>query len=348
MNIRFFLGLIVVTLLFAVSCKTTSKLEFVSPASGHRAVYGETVKITLNFPNSTLDSVVYSIDGTIYEKKQDTASLFLDTKEFQFGDRSLTARVYADGKEEIAYSSIMILPESPQNYSFEVVNSYPHATDAFTQGLQYVDGVLYESTGSPGGTDLTSSLRRVELTTGKVLQKKEIGGDYFGEGMTIVGDRIAYLTWKHNIGFFFDKKTFEELGRFSYGNSKDGWGLTYDGERLIKSDGSNKLYFLDADSGKELDFVNVYDHNGPVDNLNELEYIEGKVYANIYQKDIIVIIDPETGAIEGQINLVGLYNEDRKQYDNELNGIAYDHVGKRLFVTGKLWSKLFEIKLIAR
>ncbi|HMR18557.1 MAG TPA: glutaminyl-peptide cyclotransferase [Sphingobacterium sp.] len=348
MNTKIFWGLMLIAVLSVAGCKTTSKLEFVSPASGHRAVYGETVKIKLNFPNPTLDSVVYSIDGMIYEKKQDTTSLFLDTKEFRFGDRSLTARVYAGGREEIAYSTIMILPDSPKNYGFEIVNTYPHATDAFTQGLQYADGVLYESTGSPGGTDLTSSLRRVELTTGKVLQKKEIGGDYFGEGMTIVGDKIAFLTWKHNIGFFFDKKTFEELDRFTYGNSKDGWGLTYDGTHLIKSDGSNKLYFLDADSGKELDFVNVYDHNGTVDQLNELEYIEGKVYANVYQKDIIVIIDPKTGAVEGQVNLVGLYSEERQQYDNELNGIAYDPDGKRLFVTGKLWSKLFEIRLVER
>jgi glutamine cyclotransferase len=305
----FFFGMAVATALSVVSCKTTSKLEFVSPATGHRAVYGETVKITLNFPSSSLDSVVYSVDGTVYERKQDTASLFLDTKEFSFGDRSLTAKVYADGKEEIAYSTIMILPDSPTSYAFEVVNAFPHATDAFTQGLQYADGVLYESTGNPDGTELKSSLRKVELTTGKVLQKKEIGGDYFGEGMTIVGNKIAFLTWRHNIGFFFDKKSFEELGRFSYNNSKEGWGLTYDGIQLIKSDGSNKLYFLDAETGKELDFVNVYDHNGPVDQLNELEYIDGMVYANVYQKDIIVIINPKNGAIVGQINLVGLYTE---------------------------------------
>lgn len=348
MNKKIFLGIAVIAVLSVVSCKTSSKLEFLSPTSGHRAVYGETVKITLNFPNLSLDSVVYSIDGAVYQRKQDTASLFLDTKEFSFGDRSLTARVYAGGKEEIAYSNILILPESPKNYAFEIVNTYPHATDAFTQGLQYADGVLYESTGSPGGSDLTSSLRRVELTTGKVLQKKEIGGDYFGEGMTIVDNRIAFLTWRHNVGFFFDKNTFEEVGRFEYGNSREGWGLTYDGRRLIKSDGTNKLYFLDADLGKELGFVSVYDHNGPVDQLNELEYIDGKVYANVYQKDIIVIIDPQTGAVEGQINLVGLYGEERKPYDNELNGIAYDHDRESLFVTGKLWSKLYEIKLVER
>lgn len=346
-NISFF-WIAVVAAISVISCKTTSKLEFESPTAGHRVTYGETVRIALKFPSSNLDSVVYSVDGTVYERKQDTASLMLDTKQFPYGDRSLTARVYTDGKEEIAYSSIMILPPAPKNYSFEVVNAYPHATDAFTQGLQYADGYLYESTGSPQGTEFTTSLRRVDLTTGKVLQKKELGGDYFGEGMTIIGNRIAFLTWKHGFGFFFDKKSFQEVGRFSYGNSKDGWGLTYDGTRMIKSDGTNKLYFLDANSGEEQGFINVFDHNGPVDMLNELEYIEDKVYANIYQKDIIAIINSQTGAVEGQINLVGIYDGERLPYDNELNGIAYDEINKRLFVTGKLWSKLYEIKLVER
>lgn len=346
-NLSFF-GIVVLAALLVVSCKTTSKLEFESPAAGHRVTYGETVRIALKFPSNDLDSVIYSVDGTVYERKQDTASVLLDTRKFAYGDRSLTARVYADGKEEIAYSNILILPPAPQNYSFEVVNTYPHAPDAFTQGLQYVDGYLYESTGNPQGTELKTSLRRVDLTTGKVLKKKELSGEYFGEGMTIIGNRIAFLTWKNGFGFFFDKNTFDEVGRFSYGNSKDGWGLTYDGERMIKSDGTNKLYFLDANTGEEQGFINVFDQNGPVDMLNELEYIGDKVYANIYQKDIIAIINPQTGAVEGVINLVGIYDGERLPYDNELNGIAYDEVNQRLFVTGKLWSKLYEIKLVER
>lgn len=346
-NIPFF-WIAVIAAFSVISCKTTSKLEFDNPKAGQRVTYGETVRIALRFPNENLDSVVYSIDGAVYERKQDTASVMLDTRKFPYGDRSLTARVYVDGKEEVAYSSIMILPPAPKNYSFEVVNSYPHATDAFTQGLEFKDGYIYESTGNPQGTEFTTSLRRVDLNTGKVLQKKELGGDYFGEGMTIIGNRIAFLTWKHGFGFFFDKKSFEEVGRFSYGNSKDGWGLTYDGERMIKSDGTNKLYFLDAKTGEEQGFINVFDHNGPVDMLNELEFIDDKVYANIYQKDIIAVINPKTGAVEGNINLVGIYDGERLPYDNELNGIAYDHEGKRLFVTGKLWSKLYEIKLVER
>jgi len=345
MNNRLLLGFSLLSLLSVGGCKT-GKLEFISPTSGHHALYGETLKIRLNFPNTDLDSVVYSVDGTIFEKRQDTASLVLDTKNLALGDRSLTAKVYANGKEDIAYSNIVVLPGTPKNYGFEIVNTYPHSTDAFTQGLQFADGILYESTGNPSETGLKTSLRKVELTTGKVLKKEEISGDYFGEGMTIVGNKIVFLTWRSNIGFFYDKESFKQLGSFPYENSKEGWGLTYDGNRLIKSDGSEKLYFLNPTTGKEQGFVSVYDENGSVDNLNELEYIDGKVYANVYQKDIIVIIDPQTGIIEGRINLVGLYTENRQQYDNELNGIAYDPIAKRLFVTGKLWSKLFEIKLV--
>lgn len=331
-----------------IGCRTPGKLEFISPTSGHRALYGETLKITLSFPDTALDSVVYAMDGNIIERRQDTASVTVDTKLFGLGDRSLTAKVYIGGKEDIAYSKVMILPESAKNYGFELVHSYPHATDAFTQGLQFADGVLYESTGNPSGTNLRSSLRKVDLTSGRVLKKVELDEAYFGEGMTIVDDKIVFLTWQSNVGFFYDKETFRQLGSFQYGNSREGWGLTYDGQRLIKSDGSNRLYFLDAKTGEERDVISVYDENGAVDQLNELEYIDGKVYANVYQKDIIVIINPTSGAVEGRINLVGLYTENRQPYDNELNGIAYDTGGKRLFVTGKLWSKLFEIKMVAR
>ncbi len=348
MNRRVLLGFSLFLLFSMIGCRTPGKLEFLSPPSGHRALYGETLKITLNFPNTELDSVVYAMDGHIIERRQDTSSLTLDTKLFGLGDRSLTAKVYIGGKEDIAYSSVLILPESAKNYGFEVVQTYPHATDAFTQGLQFADGVLYESTGSPSGTGLRSSLRKVDLTSGKVLKKEEIDDKHFGEGITIVGNKIVFLTWQSNVGFFYDKETFQQLGSFQYGNSKEGWGLTYDGNRLIKSDGSNRLYFLDAETGRELDVIPVYDENGAVDQLNELEYIDGKVYANVYQKDVIVIINPNKGAVEGRINLVGLYTENRQPYDNELNGIAYDTVGKRLFVTGKLWSKLFEIKMVER
>lgn len=306
--------------------------------------------LTLNFPTTALDSVVYSIDGEKLITKTDTSSVVFNTKEYGYGDRSLSAKIYAEGKEDIAYSNVIVLPPNAKNYAFEVVKEFPHDIKAYTQGLQFADGVLYETTGQPShlvSEGVVTSIRKVDLTTGEILKIEKPNG-FFGEGMTIVGNKIVFLTWDDNKGFFYDKNSFKKMDEFNYENSKEGWGLTYDGTLLIKSDGSNRLYFLNANTGKEEDSIGVYDENGPVSSLNELEYIDGKVYANIYGQDIIVIIDPKTGAVEGRINLVGLYTEGRQPNDNELNGIAYDAVAKRLFVTGKLWPKLYEIKLVER
>lgn len=341
-------------ILFAAGCKLQKdKFEFLSPKSGETVVYGQTVAVRMNFPDTSLDSIVYSVDGRIIEKKQDTSQLLLDTEVIGLGARNLVAKLYKGGKEDVAFSNVTILPESPRQYTFEVVNEYPHDTTAFTQGLEFEKGFLYESTGA--GDGLITSLRKVDLTTGKVLQKKEITGadasgePYFGEGMTIVGDKIVMLTWKNKIGYVFDKKTFEQRRAFHYQQSAQGWGLVYDGEKLLKTDGSNKIYFLDPNTYEEIGAVSVYDHNGGVDYINELEYIDGKVYANIYGKDIVVIINPETGAVEGQINFVGLYqNAKRNAVDQEMNGIAYDREGKRFFVTGKQWNKLYEVKIVGR
>lgn len=345
MNIKPILGLALLMSMAFVGCKSQKgKLEFLQPDAGKRVAFGEQVKLALNFPNPTIDSVVYSVDGNVVATKRDTSGIVLDTKVYGFGDRSLSAKVYAEGKEEIAYSNMLVLPENAKNYGFEVVNTFPHDEKAFTQGLQYADGVLYETTGRNG----ESTLRKVDLQTGKVLKSVKLEDSYFGEGMTIVGNNIFFLTWQGNLGFIYDKGSFERKGTFNYTKSKEGWGLTYDGKRLIKSDGSNQLFFLNAQTGAEESSIGVYDENGAVNMLNELEYIDGKVYANVYQQEVIVIINPETGAVEGRINLVGMYTENRQQYDNELNGIAYDQAGKRLFVTGKLWPKLFEIKTVER
>lgn len=340
--------------LLIAGCRSQKgKFEFLSPKSGETIILGQKVAVRMHFPDSILDSVVYSVDGQVIESKQDTTVLLLDTESIGLGARNLVAKLYREGKEDVAFSNVTVLPESPRQYTFEVINEYPHDTTAFTQGLEFENGFLYESTGA--GNDLITSLRKAELTTGRVVQKKEITGTdasgepYFGEGMTIVGDKIVMLTWRNNLGYVFNKNTFEQIGTFNYQQSTQGWGLCYDGKRLIKTDSSNKLYFLDPDTYQEIGFIPVYDHNGAVDYINELEYIDGKVYANIYGKDIVVIINPETGAVEGQINFVGLYkNAKRNAVDEEMNGIAYDKVGKRLFVTGKQWNKLYEVKIVER
>lgn len=226
-------------------------------------------------------------------------------------------------------------------YTFEVVNTFPHDTAAFTQGLLYDGGFLYESTGLYG----QSSLRKVELATGKVLQIKNLDARYFGEGITIRGKEIIQLTWQNHKGFIFDKHTFDLLGDFDVG--AEGWGMTTDGKRIITSDGTSTLRFLDPGSFEELEAITVQDNGLPVNNLNELEYVNGLIYANVWKSDNIAIIDPGTGRVKGWVDLKGILPAEREGKPVDvLNGIAYDSAGKRIFVTGKLWPYVFEIQLV--
>jgi glutaminyl-peptide cyclotransferase len=227
-------------------------------------------------------------------------------------------------------------------FGYEIVDIYPHDYRAFTQGLEFHDGYLYESTGLRG----ESTLRRVDLDTGEVLQIHHLDDELFGEGLTILNKRIYQLTWHAGIGFLYDLETFELIDEFEY--EGEGWGLANDGERLIMSDGSSTLYFRDLETFEVLDRVNVYDERGLVLRLNELEYIDGHVWANVWLEDYIVIIDPETGWVTGRVDLTGLPQpEDRgDRRVDVLNGIAYDLDEERIFVTGKLWPALYEIELV--
>lgn len=338
----------VILLVFAASCHTqkkASKFRFDTPEAGTLVRLGESVPMKLIFPDdvTSFDSVVYSMDGEVLARKTDSAVVTLHTENTAFGSRTLSAKLYHNGEERVAYSNIVVVPPAPKRYSFKVVAEYPHDPSAYTQGLEYADGVLYESTGQQG----KSTLRKVNYQTGEVLQKVDLDAKSFGEGLTIVGDKVIQLTWREEVGFVYNKGTLAKTAEFTYGQSKEGWGLCYDGTRLIKSDGTSRLYFLNKDTYAEEGFIEVYDDKGPLDSINELEYIDGKIYANVYTKDIIVIIDPKTGAVEGEINLIGIY-PNKADHDNELNGIAYDRGGDRLFVTGKLWSKLYHIELLER
>ena len=229
---------------------------------------------------------------------------------------------------------------SPISYTYEVINVYPHDSNAFTQGLVIDEGVMYEGTGLTG----ESSLRRVDLETGDVLQIRELPSDLFGEGITVFDDKIIQLTWQSQIGFVYDKNSFDLLQNFSY--STQGWGITTDGTRLIMSDGSANLYFLNPETFEKTGQVEVHDGNVSVTKLNELEYINGEVYANVWLTNKIAIINPNTGQVTGWIDLTGIYTPGTGDSNNVLNGIAYDSENSSLFVTGKRWSQLFEIKLI--
>jgi glutamine cyclotransferase len=229
----------------------------------------------------------------------------------------------------------------PRQYTYAVIAEYPHDPRAFTQGLVIADGVMYEGTGLHGRT----SLRQVRLDTGEVERRVDLSANYFGEGITVFGDRIFQLTWREHTAFVYDRETFALIAAFDY--PTEGWGITHDGVRLIMSDGTSTLYFRDPDTFEEIDRVEVRDGGRPVIRLNELEYILGEVYANVWLTDRIARINPETGRVAGWIDLTGLLPlEDRTGSEDVLNGIARDPGGDRLFVTGKFWPKLYEIELI--
>ncbi len=230
-------------------------------------------------------------------------------------------------------------PAADAQYGFEVVAAYPHDREAFTQGLVFDDGALYESTGLNG----RSSLRKVNLQTGEVLQRRDIDLQYFAEGLTLFNNHLIQLTWQSNKGFVYDKTTFAPLREWRY--PTEGWGLTHDGRQLIMSDGTATLRFLNPETFAVEREVTVTDQGQPVVRLNELEYVRGEVFANVWQTNLIARIDPQSGHVNGWIDLSGLLPPAEQQGADVLNGIAYDAAGDRLFVTGKLWPKLFEIKL---
>jgi glutamine cyclotransferase len=224
-------------------------------------------------------------------------------------------------------------------YGYKVVKTYPHDRAAFTQGLQYTDGIFYEGTGLNG----RSSIRKVELATGKVLQLRNVDRQYFGEGIVTVGNELFELTWQHGVMFVYDKNTFNVLRTYTY--QGEGWGLTTDGASLVMSDGTSAIRFIDPKTGKETRRIKVTDGAAEVTELNELEYIKGEIWANIWQTDRIARIDPKTGKVNSYLDLRGILGVMDSMGTDVLNGIAYDAKTDRIWVTGKLWPKIFEIQV---
>ena len=226
-------------------------------------------------------------------------------------------------------------------YTYRIINIYPHDSKAFTQGLAFVDDALYEGTGLRG----KSSLRKVDLATGKIRKIHRLPPRFFGEGITVYGDKVIQLTWQARKGFIYERESFQLMGTFNY--LTEGWGITHDGERLIMSDGTSILHLLDPETFKDIGRIEVRDSDGPVTRLNELEYVRGEIFANVWKTERIARISPRTGEVLGWIELKGILGPDqRTQRVDVLNGIAYDSKNDRLFVTGKLWPKIFEIELI--
>lgn len=327
----------------------------VQPKESFTIALGEDIPLRLEYPDTVLvDSVQVFMGGSlIHTLKAGTGfpeggpvEARIPSASEQTGKSGLRLRVYfRGGKTENQSSQITFLSDQkPEEYGYTIVNEYPHDIQAYTQGLQYVDGWIYEGTGNYG----TSSVRKVNLESGEVEKIRMLEASLFGEGITVLGERIYQLTYKSQVGFIYDKSSFEEIQKVYYQN-KEGWGLTNNGEELIMSDGTHVIYFLDPELFTVTRQIEVYTDQGPAQSLNELEYIDGKIWANRYYTDEIVIIDPESGRVEGRINLKGILKaSDRKPGTDVLNGIAWDEEAKRLFVSGKFWPKLFEIKLTSR
>jgi len=350
-------------LLLALGCNHTSTTSTqsaditISPDAGTSFKEGEPVTVKLHFPApTTLDSVVYLIDSARVTSKKDSSEITLKTDTMHCGARVITAKIYTGGKsQDVATNIVVMAPKPPVEYTYKVVKVFPHDTSCYTEGLLYQDGFLYESGGGqsqspPGqpGTDLSigqSSLRKVDLETGKPVKKVMVDPTKFGEGISIVGDKIIQLTWKDpKIGYIYDKNTFKLIKNFDNNIGVEGWGMCFDGNKLYMDDSTNRIWFIAKDKWKAIGYIDVYDDKGPVDSLNELEYIDGKIYANIYYTDFIVVIDPKTGAVLEKIDLSSLYPMPRKPPAEVLNGIAYDAKGKRIFITGKKWQHLYQVE----
>lgn len=340
-------------LLLAYGCGDKNKPADLSitPEAGTNYKQGEKVNIKVSYPSGyKADSVIYMLDSAKIAAHKDSSAVILPTDSLKLGAKVITAKVYSAGAAQEVSTNINVLAaKAPEEYTFEVQKTFPHDTSSFTEGLEYHDGVLYESDGGRASQEEgPSSLRKVDISTGKLLKKLDTDPVIFSEGITVIGNKIVQLTYTEKIGFVYDKDTFKILSKFSYTVGREGWGLCNDGKQIYNSDGTNRIFFLDLNDYHQIGYVDVYDDKGPVNNLNELEYIDGMLFANIWQSDDIVVIDPKTGAVVKRINLTTLYPKAQRDADGAdvLNGIAWDAAGKRLFVTGKKWPHLYQIKIM--
>ena len=313
-----------------------NKFSLQTSAANNTIQLGKTLKLSIKNPeNLSIQGVTYQLDG-----KTVSDSFVVDSK---LGEQNLVATVnYEDGTENVSTTITVLNNETPKIYSYKIINEYPHDIKSYTQGLEFHNGDLYESTGQYG----ESKLRKLDYKTGEVLKNLNLTNQYFGEGLTILNDKLYQLTWQENTGFIYDIETFEKTGSFKYGKSKQGWGLCNDGKVLYKSDGTDKIWTLDATNYTEQGFIQVFTNNGKIASLNELEWIDGKLYANIYQRNGVAIINPKNGAVEGVIDFSPLKELVTQHPDLDvLNGIAHNPETNTIFVTGKDWDKLFEVEV---
>jgi glutamine cyclotransferase len=326
--------------LLLVNCgeTNTSKQTGLSIDTNAKSIaLGDQLNLTISNPKKkNIESVSYKLNDIDIKPNHTLKSISL-------GKNTIEAIVNYDSNTETLTKQIEVNNNRrPDIYTYDIVNTYPHDITSYTQGLEFYKGELYESTGQR----TESKLRKLNFETGEVLMNTDLADAFFGEGLTILNDSIYQLTWQSKRGFIYDVNSFNRLGTFNYGQSAEGWGLCNDGTQLYKSDGTEKIWFLNKDNLTESGHIEVYTEKGKIPSLNELEWIEGKIYANIYQRNGVVIINPENGAVEGVIDFKPL----RKMVTQHakldvLNGIAFNPERNTIFVTGKNWDKLFEVRI---
>ena len=306
---------------------------------GDKAKWGDTLQLKIK--NNSPEKVAYFLNNTPISPNHILTNEPLGTQ--------VVKAVITNGEntKETETTLTLLADALPKLYTYEIVNIFPHDQTAYTQGLEFDGGLLYESTGLNG----KSSLRTVNYKTGEIIENKPLDNAYFGEGLTLLNDQIIQLTWRAQKGFVYDKATLTMQKSFPFQESKEGWGLCNDGQYLYKSDGSNRIWILDPITYKELKSIQVMTHKSPLKNINELEWVNGKIYANTYQfnKEVSVIIDPLSGAVEGVIDFSGLKEKVTQHPQlNVLNGIAFHKARNTFFVTGKNWSSIFEVNLLPK
>jgi glutaminyl-peptide cyclotransferase len=335
----------IVLALFISSCSET-KNYFSIDESKLEAQYKPQDLLKLNVVNTekkAIDSVVFKINNEKVGKSNGATPFSFELKNQKLGYQNIEAAVYFEGTVEIDSSRVeLVSPIEPKLLSYEVVNTYSHDFKSFTEGLEFHNDTLYESTGQKGN----SYFRKYDVKSGKIYKEVTLDKQYFGEGITVLKGKIYQLSWQENTGFIYNQKTCVLEKTFTYDKKIEGWGMTNDGKVIFQSDGTEKIWTMDPTSQKIVDYINVYAGINKIKSLNELEYIDGKIYANIWQKDAIAIINPANGYVESIVDLSKLRKEIKFEEAEVLNGIAYNSKTKTLFVTGKNWEKIFEIKIL--
>jgi len=302
----------------------------------------QTVDLTILNPKSKqVDSIVYYVNDAKVKTVKGLEKLSFELKDQKLGYQNIKALVYFEGENAETTTRIEVVSNvTPKLLKYKIVNTYPHDTASFTEGLEFYKDTIYESTGQKEN----SYLRKYDYKTGKIFEQINLEKDkYFGEGITFINGKLFQLTWQEKTGFIYDANTLKLEKTFTYTKEIEGWGMTNDGKYIYQSDGTEKIWKMDPETQKMVDYINVYSGNSKIKSVNELELINGKFYANIWQKDAIAVVNPENGAVEGIIDMSGLRKLIKATPDDVLNGIAYNPKTKTIFVTGKNWDKMFEI-----